>query len=79
MKFTDKKVNEIQEVLHEKKVDNPMSRLVAGIGVGIDNVLGETHVMKDNNAICSIEDLGRMIEELTMLKEAIEEQTGIEL
>lgn len=77
MKFTDSKIESINNTLDEKKRTNPYNGKVIGIGINLnDGICGAT-VFKDNWGICSIEELGRMIEELTMLKEAIEEETGI--
>lgn len=79
MRFTEAKVEEINEVLSKKKKTKPISSTVTGIGVNIFNGVGKTIVARDNSGFCDIEDLGRMIEELQMLKEAIEEATGVEL
>ena len=79
MKFNEKTVNEINDTLVDKKRENPVSRNVLGIGVNLRNSIDGSGAYLNNWQICKIDDLARIIEELTMLKEAIEEETGLEL
>lgn len=80
MKFKESKVERINEVTHDKKVLNPYHTFgVIGIGVGLFNTIDSTVVGIMNSQICEIDDLGRLIEELQMLKDSIEEETGLEL
>ena len=80
MKFTDAKVEKINDVLHDMKKANPYhSKREIGIGIQIFNGVGKTIVAIDNTGFANVEDLGRVIEELQMLKEAIENETGLEL
>ena len=79
MRFTEEKINAINEALLKKKKAKPISHNVIGIGVHINNSICNTFAFSNNWQICDIEDISRMIEELTMLKEAIEEETGIVL
>lgn len=80
MKFKESKVERINDVTHDKKVSNPYHTCgVIGIGVGLFNTIDSTVVGINNSEICNIDDLGRLIEELQMLKDSIEEETGLEL
>ena len=80
MKINDAKVERINDVLYDMKKANPYhSKIEIGVGIKIFNVLGKTVVAKDNIGIANVEDLGRVIEELQMLKETIENETGLEL
>lgn len=77
MKFTDATIDRINNKLLDKKKANPVSSTEAGIGIFIGNGLHGSSAIRNNTVICTLEDLDRTIEELTMLKEAIEEETGI--
>lgn len=43
----------------------------------VDTSLGDTSIYKDNWEICRLGDLSNIIEELTKLRDTIEETTGI--
>ena len=77
IRFTEEMEKRIDINLGEKKKANPVSGKVIGIGINIKDSLGGATVFKDNWGICTVNELSRMIEELTMLKEAIQEETGI--
>lgn len=79
MRFTEKTMAKINERLDEKKRENPIKGNVIGLGVRLSEGLNGSIAIKDCVSVCSIEDLSRTIVELTMLKEAIEEETGIVL
>lgn len=79
MKFKEEKIEVINNTCDEKKKANPISRHIIGIGIRLDNSVSKTIVLKDNWAICEVEELSQMIKELTMMKEAIEEETGLVL
>lgn len=77
IKFNENTINKINDSLSAKKKANPIDSNVTGIGVNLRDSLSGTSAFLNNWQICEIKDLGRMIEELTMLKEAIEEETGL--
>ena len=77
MKLTDKALERIDRNLTDKKKARPLNGSVIGIGVNLKDSIGGATVFKDNWGICEVEDLSRMIEELTMLRDAITEETGI--
>lgn len=81
MKFTESKIESINERLAEKKRSNPISKNVIGIGIKLEEGINGATAFSNSGtcgwAICTVEDLKRTIEELTMLKESIEEETGI--
>lgn len=79
MRFTEKTMAKINERLDEKKRANPIEGNHIGLGVKLSEGLNGSIAIKDCVSVCSIEDLSRTIVELTMLKEAIEEETGIVL
>lgn len=79
MKLTTTMLEKVEENLHEKKKANPLRGKILGIGVNLRNSMNGATVFKNNYGVCSLEELSRMIEELTMLKEAIEEEAGIVL
>lgn len=79
MRFTEKTMDKINERLDEKKRENPIKGKIIGLGVRLSEGLDGSIAIKDCVSVCSIEDLSRTIVELTMLKEAIEEETGIVL
>lgn len=84
MRFTAEKIGAINERLAEKKKSNPISRNVIGIGIKLgEGINGATAFSNSGGncdwSICAVEDLKRTIEELTMLKESIEEETGVVL
>lgn len=80
MKFTAKALDNINAALDAKKRENPIDHHEIGIGVNIKNdmIMGAT-AFKNNWAVCTVDELSRMIEELTMLRDAIEEETGVML
>ena len=69
MRFTDSKIKDINDRMVAKKENTYLN-----LG---DSINGAT-IFKENWAICEVSELSRMIYELTVLKEAIEEETGIE-
>ena len=73
MRFTEDKLNAIDNRLTRKKKEDPVKNNVIGVGIRLVS-LG---VVKENTKICEVEDLKRVIKELTMLKESIEEETGL--
>ena len=77
MKFTDEKLEVINENLAEKKKANPVDFHTIGIGVNIQNSLMGVGAFKDNWQLCEIEDISRLIKELEMLRDAIAEETGV--
>ena len=81
MRCTEEKIEAINEIVFEKKKENPISKNVVGIGIKLsDSINGATAFSRSGNcdwSICTVEDLNRTIIELTMLKEAIEEESGI--
>lgn len=77
MRFTDETINRINEVLDSKKKDNPIASHHIDIGVKLDSSFGGTSAYKGNWQLCEVEEISRMIEELTMLKEAITEISGV--
>lgn len=80
MRFNEVKVEKINDVLHEAKKANPYhSKMMIGVGIKLMNGIDRTVVAIDNQGFGEIEDLGRIIEELQMLKDAIEAETGLEL
>ena len=77
MKFTEEKIEAINNTCDEKKKANPICGKEIGLGINLDGSVGETTVFKNNWAICTVEELSQMIKELNMMKEAIEEETGL--
>lgn len=77
MKFTEEKIKSIDEAMFEKLKENPMAGRAVGIGVHLDNTPSGAWIYKNIMGFCKVEELGRVIEELQMLKEAIEEETGL--
>ena len=77
MKLTQSKIESINKAIDEKKKANPMNHGEVGIGINVHDSIGGLTVFKNNWGVCTIEELGRMIEELTMVKEALEEECGI--
>lgn len=76
MTITIKK--ETLEKINEKKseiISNLTSR--RELRLNVQNSLGGVTIFKDNWAICDLEELSQMIEELTVVREAIAEVTGI--
>lgn len=74
MKLTIEKFETIDKKLSARKKET----FKCGIGVNIwRDIDGETTIFKNKFEICSVEELKQVIEELTMLKEIIEEETGI--
>lgn len=73
MKFTQETEKKINELLKEKKYGDEVSRR---LDTRLTESFGESAVV-NGMCICNIENLGRVIEELAMLKESIEEVTGI--
>lgn len=73
MKFTSSKIADINERVIQKK-ENAFVSIAESLN-------GATVFKKCGNmdwAICEVAELSRVIYELTVLKEAIEEETGIQ-
>lgn len=80
MRFTESKIEAIDKNLSAKKKANPfINSSIVGIGIKLDNSINGITVFKDDTAVCTLAELNRVIEELTMLKESITEETGLEL
>lgn len=66
-------------------INNWMNAKKSGVGLREEDSLRinlcdsafRATIFKDNWAVCRVEELSQMIRELTMMKEAIEEQTGL--
>lgn len=77
MRFSETKLKDIDDRFTQMKMENPIDRYRVGIGVElVDGIHGAT-LCKNGLAFADVEELGRMIEELQMLKKAIETETGI--
>lgn len=80
MKFREELESRIDIAMTNKKKATPYMNgksVAIGIGVGLISDPFSTEVYRDGNWVCGLDELSRMIEELTMLKEAIEEEAGI--
>ena len=77
MKFTASKIGIINANLSEKKRVNPLKGKATGIGISLEAFPSGATVCQDGMAMLTVEDLSRAIVELSMLKDAIEEETGI--
>lgn len=69
------------EAIDKRKIEllKEMGRCTAanpGLGLKVDNSIGFVGIYKINWSICKLEELTQMIEELTILKQSIEEVTG---
>ena len=79
MKFTEKKLEEIDRRFSAKLRENPIKDHVIGMGVSLHPEDTYTMVCCCDDRIVEVNSLSRLIEELQMLKEAIEEETGLVL
>lgn len=80
MKFNNETFDKISEQLYRKKKADPIDGRTIGMGVGLEDLFSKrTVIAVDGMIVCEIEELTRMIKELQMLKETIEEVTGLEL
>lgn len=81
MRLAEVKIEAINNRLTEKKRENRIDNNTIGIGIKLSDGLSGTSVVRNYSnmgwTLCDIDDLARTIEELTMLKEAIEEETGL--
>ena len=77
MRFTEQTIENINNALTEKKKNNRLCNNELGIGVNLSSSINGASAFINNWQICEVDKLNRMIEELTMLKEAIEEETGL--
>lgn len=77
IEFKENMIEKIGKTLEASKKQNPMKGSCIGIGINLKNSLSGSTVFKDNWEICKVDELTRMIEELTMLKKAIETETGL--
>lgn len=66
---TNKKINEVYQ--------SNTFNYQATQKLKVDTSLGDTSIYKDNWEICRLGDLSNMIEELTKIRDTIEEVTGI--
>lgn len=73
MKITDAKVEAINNRI------NQLKKFEDGLGINIDTTCGKTSIYKKNWGICDLEELSQMIKELNLLKQAVEEETGLVL
>ena len=48
-----------------------------GLGLKLGNSIGNANVYKCNWAICEINEIDALIKQLTILRDAIEEETGL--
>ena len=79
MKFTEKMAEIIDDNFTEKRKAKPIRGCVIGLGIKMVNGINGASVARDDVVIGTVEELGRMIEEMQMLKAAIEEETGLVL
>lgn len=77
MRFSETKMKDIDDRFTQMKMENPIDRYRVGIGIELVDGLRGATLCKNGLAFADVEELGRMIEELQMLKEAIETETGI--
>lgn len=83
MKFTTEAEERIEKALIEKKKANPVNGRCKIVGIGVElgySSLSESHcAVRNGVVVCTLDELSRMIEELTMLKDSIEDVTGVVL
>ena len=74
------KDTEILNIISRKKLDSVKARgYKHGLGFNVANdVFGDVSVWRDGTEICDLDELTQVIDELTALRAAIEEVTGIE-
>lgn len=72
MTFKREKVDAINERLNS-------SRNRRSLGIELTNSLKGTGIVKDHMVFAEVDELGRLIEELQMLKSVIEDETGLDL
>lgn len=79
MRFTAEKIEAISNRLDSKKRANPISGRVIGMGVKIQDSINKDSAVAciDDYVVCDVDNLSRFIVELTMLKDSIEEETGV--
>lgn len=66
MRFNKEMMHKINEYLNGKKTN-----------VIVGNGFSGATVFHNSMAVCTVEELPRMIAELTMIRDAIEEETGL--
>ncbi len=79
MKFTQAKMEAIEKNYDNRLKANPIRKHVVGIGINLTESLNGTAIAKNNMVFADVEELDRLIKELQMLKDAIEEETGLVL
>lgn len=81
MRLNEQTIIKINDVLEEKKRQNPIRpHVLSVLGIELfvlDSSTNKVTVCANEKYMFDIEDLGRAIEELQMLKESIEEVTGV--
>ena len=74
MKINEMFLEKIEKNADKKKKNSPYK---VGLGLNVKNSLGGATVFTNGWAICTVEELQQMIDELTIMRDAIEEETGI--
>lgn len=77
MKLNETKLKAIDKRFTKLKRENPIDSYCIGIGIELIDGLHGSSLCKNGVVFADAEELGRMIEELQMLKQAIEEETGL--
>lgn len=79
MKLSADAQERIEKAFDEKKTANPLDIRHRIIGLGIELYTGfeGVDVYRNGSWVCELGEVSRMMEELTMLKESVEEQTGV--
>lgn len=77
MRLSTEMHDRVEKAFDEKKKANPINHRVLGLGIDMYTGFEGTDVYRNGHYVCSLEELSRMAEELTMLKESVEEQTGV--
>ena len=75
MRFTEEKTKVINELLAMKRTANATVKVK--LGTGVNGTSAFKQLGNCDWTLCEVEEIPAIINELTMLKEAIEEETGI--
>ena len=75
MKFNQTAIENIDKVYTKKHMADRTYK--TGLGLATLESLGGASVFKCGWEVCKVEEISQMIYELTMMKEAIEEATGV--
>jgi len=76
IRFNEKALEKIEknyDVKHREKFGR-----FDDMGITINNSIGGSTIFNNNWMICKVEEINSMIEHLTILKAAIEEETGLQ-